>query len=188
MPKASEVKRGHVVEINGSLYIVQNVDVKSPSARGAATLYKMRFAQVPGGRKYEETFVGDDLLKDIQLERRKVSYLYKEDDLYTFMDAEDYSQYTINAEMIEPQLPYLMDGMEGIVALLVDGNMIALDLPSTVVMEILETVPGMKAASATGRTKPARCATGLELQVPEYIEAGEKVKINTETGKFLSRA
>lgn len=188
MPKASEIKRGHVVEINGALYIAQNVDVKSPSARGAATLYKIRFNQVPGGRKHEETYVGDDQLKDVNLERRKVSYLYKEDDQYTFMDAEDYSQYMINGEMIEDALPFLMDGMEGITALLVDGNLIAIDMPSTVVMEIIETVPGMKAASATGRNKPARFATGLELQVPEYLEAGEKVKINTETGKFLSRA
>ncbi|TVQ65783.1 MAG: elongation factor P-like protein YeiP [Oceanospirillales bacterium] len=188
MPKASEIKRGHVVEINGSLYIANQVDVKSPSARGAATLYKIRFNQVPGGRKHEETFVGDDQVKDVQLERRKVSYLYKEDDLYTFMDLEDYSQYSINGSAIEAQQPFLMDGMEGITALLVDGNLITIELPGTVVMEVKETVPSMKAASATGRTKPAIITTGLELQVPEYIEAGEKVKVNTETGKFLSRA
>lgn len=187
MPKASEIKRGHVVDINGLLYIANQVDVKSPSARGAATLYKIRFNQVPGGRKHEETFVGDDTLKDVQLERRKVSYLYKDDDFYTFMDLEDYSQYSINSHAIEGQLPFLLDGMEGITALLVDGNLITVELPGTVVMEIIETVPGMKAASATGRTKPARFATGLELQVPEYLEPGEKVKINTETGKFLSR-
>jgi len=188
MPKAVELKRGHVIEINSNLYIVQNVDVKSPSARGAATLYKVRFAQVPSGRKHEETYVGDDIVKDVQLERRKVSFLYKEDDLYTFMDLEDYSQYTINSDIISHQIDYLIDGMEGLMALLVDGNMIALDMPVTVVMEIVETVPGMKSASATGRTKPAILATGLELQVPEYIEPGEKVKVNTETGKFLSRA
>ena len=188
MPKASEIKRGHVVEINGNLYIAQTVDVKSPSARGAATLYKVRFSQVPGGRKHEETYVGDDIIKDIQLERRRVSYLYREDNLLTFMDAEDYSQYGIDQETIEDQIPFISDGMEGLMALLVDGNMIALALPPTVVMEIIETVPAMKSASATSRTKPALFATGLELQVPEYLETGDKVKINTETGKYLSRA
>lgn len=188
MPKASELKRGHVIEINNTLYMVNQVDVKSPSARGAATLYKVRFNQVPGGRKHEETYVGDDWVKDIQLDRRKVSYLYKEEDFYTFMDQEDYNQYSVNAETIEASIPYLLEGMESLMALLVDGVMISLEMPGTVSMEIIETVPGLKSASATGRTKPAKFATGLELQVPEYLEPGEKVKINTETGKFLSRA
>ncbi len=188
MPKAADVKRGNLVEINGQYMLVQNIDVSSPTARGAKTLYRIRFNKLPGGGKYEDSFTGDDMIKDALLERRKVSYLYKEDGLYTFMDSEDYSQYMLNEDSIEAQLPYLMDGMENIMALLVDGNILTIELPATVVMEILETVPGMKAASATGRTKPARFATGLELQVPEYLEAGEMVKINTETGKFLSRA
>ncbi len=188
MPKAADVKRGNLVEINGQYMLVQNIDVSSPTARGAKTLYRIRFNKLPGGGKYEDSFTGDDMIKDALLERRKVSYLYKEDGLYTFMDSEDYSQYMLNEDSIEAQLPYLMDGMENIMALLVDGNILTIELPATVVMEILETVPGMKAASATGRTKPARFSTGLELQVPEYLEAGEMVKINTETGKFLSRA
>lgn len=188
MPKAADVKRGNLVEINGHYMLVQQIDVSSPTARGAKTLYRIRFNKLPGGGKYEESFTGDDMIKDALLERRKVSYLYKEDDLYTFMDTEDYSQYMLNADAIEAQLPYLMDGMENIMALLVDGEILTIEMPATVVMEIIETVPGMKAASATGRTKPARFATGLELQVPEYLEAGEQVKINTETGKFLSRA
>ncbi len=188
MPKAADVKRGNLVEINGQYMLVQNIDVSSPTARGAKTLYRIRFNKLPGGGKYEDSFTGDDMIKNALLERRKVSYLYKEDGLYTFMDSEDYSQYMLNEDSIEAQLPYLMDGMENIMALLVDGNILTIELPATVVMEILETVPGMKAASATGRTKPARFSTGLELQVPEYLEAGEMVKINTETGKFLSRA
>lgn len=188
MPKAADVKRGTLVEINGQYMLVQQVDVSSPTARGAKTLYRMRFNKLPGGGKYEETFTGDDMLKDAVLERRKVSYLYREDDLYTFMDSDDYSQYMLNSAAIEAQLPFLMDGMDNIMALLVEGEILSIELPSTIVMEIVETVPGMKAASATGRTKPAKFATGLELQVPEYLEAGEMVKINTETCKFLSRA
>ncbi|MDY6890469.1 MAG: elongation factor P-like protein YeiP [Pseudomonadota bacterium] len=188
MPKAAELKRGNLIELNGHYLLVQQIDVKSPTARGAQTLYRMRFSKLPGGGKYEETFSGDDLLKEAQLERRKCSYLYREGDRYTFMDAEDYSQYTVDGSAIEAQLPYLMDGMENIMALLVEGRVITIEVPATVVMEIIETVPGMKAASATGRTKPARFATGLEVQVPEFLEAGAKVKINTETGKYLARA
>ncbi len=188
MPKASELKRGQVIEIDGKLLVIQNIDVRSPTARGAATLYKVRSSQIPGGGKHEATFVGDDIVKDIALERRLCSYLYREDDLYYFMDNEDYSQYGINGDVIEDQLPFLIENMEGIMVSLVDGQAIAIALPAIVIMEIVETVPGMKAASATGRTKAAKFANGLEIQVPEYLEAGEKVKINTETGKFSSRA
>lgn len=187
MPKASELKRGHVVEIDGKLYVTVNVDVRSPSSRGANTLYKARFNQVPNGGKREETFIGDDIVKDVALERRKVSFLFREDDMFTFMDMEDYSQYMINEDAIEAQVPFLADGMEGIMAMLVSGNMIAIELPPSLVYEVVECVPGMQAASATGRTKPAILSNGLEIQVPEYMKQGEKVKVSTETGKFLSR-
>lgn len=188
MPKAAELKRGQIVELDGKLLLIQNIDVRNPTARGASTLYKVRFSQLPGGGKHEATFVGDDIVKEVALERRMSSYLYREDNLYYFMDKEDYSQYGIDADVIEDQLPFLSENMEGIMVSLVNGQAIAIQLPPIVVMEITETVPGMKAASATGRTKAAKFANGLEIQVPEYLEAGEKVKINTETGKFSSRA
>ena len=73
-------------------------------------------------------------------------------------------------------------------ALLIDDNILSIELPSSVIMTIVETPPAIKGATATGRTKPARLTTGIEVQVPEYLETGEAVKINTETGKFMSRA
>ena len=78
MPKASELEKGMVVEINNNYYSVHSIDVRSPSSRGANTLYKVRFSQLPGGGKYEETFIGGDLLKEVLLERRNCSYLYRE--------------------------------------------------------------------------------------------------------------
>lgn len=188
MPKASELKKGHVVEINGTLYVVQKIDVHSPSSRGAQTLYKVRFSQVPHGGKYEETFIGTDMIKQASLERRLVSYLYREDDLLTFMDQEDYSQYSLNEATITDEIDFISDGMTGILVLLVDGNPIGIELPNTVVMNVVECMPGMQSASATGRTKPAKCSNGYELQVPEYTKEGDKIKVNTETGKFISRA
>lgn len=188
MPKASELKRGHIVEIDGKLYIAISIDVRSPSSRGANTLYKVRFNQVPHGGKREETYSGDIQLKDVALERRQVSFLYKESDLFTFMDSEDYSQYMINEATIESQVPFLSDGMEGITALIVEGDMIAIELPTSLIYEVVECVPGMQAASATGRHKPAILSNGMEIQVPEYMKQGEKIKVSTETGKFLSRA
>ncbi|SIT02634.1 elongation factor P-like protein YeiP [Neptunomonas antarctica] len=187
MPKASELRKGHVVDINGALYRVLHIDVRSPSSRGAQTLYKVRFNQLPNGGKRDETFTGDDMLTAVALERRQVSFLYREGNVYTFMDQENYSQYSIDEEVLSEQLPFLSDGLEGLNAMLVDDQLIALELPTNVSLEIVECMPGMQAASATGRTKPAKCTNGYELQVPEYIKEGELIKVSTETGKFLSR-
>ena len=94
----------------------------------------------------------------------------------------------LNGDVLEDQLNYLTDGLEGITALLVEGNIVAVDMPQSVVLEIIETAPGIKGASASARTKPATLSTGLIVQVPEYIEQGEKVKVNTTNGKFMTRA
>ncbi|MGB1272154.1 MAG: elongation factor P-like protein YeiP [Endozoicomonas sp.] len=188
MPYARELKKGQIVEIDGQYYQVRQLETKSPSARGAQTLYKIRFNSVPGGQKLEQTLTGDILLADVDLQRRSVSLLYREGDECTFMDSEDYSQYLVNASTIEDQLLYITDGLEGLIALLVEGQLLAIDLPSSVALEIVDTAPGIKGASAAARTKPATLSTGLEVQVPEYLSPGEIIKVNTETGKFMSRA
>ncbi|WP_299726080.1 elongation factor P-like protein YeiP [uncultured Endozoicomonas sp.] len=185
---ARELKRGQIVSIDGLYYQVRLVEAKSPSARGAQTLYKVRFNAVPGGQKLEQTLTGDILLADVDMQRRGVTLLYREGDECTFMDSEDYSQYLVNASTIEEQLLYIADNAEGIVALLVEGQLLSIDLPASVALEIVDTTPGIKGASAAARTKPARLSTGLEVQVPEYLSNGEVIKVNTETGKFMSRA
>lgn len=188
MPYARELKKGQIVEIEGQYYQVRQVESKSPSARGAQTLYKVRFNSVPSGQKLEQTLTGDILLTNVDMQRRAVTLLYREGDECTFMDTEDYTQYLVNVSTIEEQLLYIADNMEGLTALLVDGQLLAIDLPSSVALEIVDTTPGIKGASAAARTKPARLSTGLEVQVPEYLSNGETIKINTETGKFMSRA
>ncbi|HEX22885.1 MAG TPA: elongation factor P-like protein YeiP, partial [Chromatiales bacterium] len=114
-------------------------------------------------------------------------YLFQDGDMVTFMDVEDYSQYTLGADDLDEQLGYLVDGLEGLSALLVDGNVIGVELPQSVNLAVVETAPAMKGATATGRTKPATLASGIEVQVPEYIAVGDVLKINTGTGKFMSR-
>jgi len=188
MPKASDLKRSMVVELNDEPYSVKSIEVRNPSSRGASTLYKVRFNHLKTKQKRDETLKGDDFLKEVDCERRLLQYSYKEDDSYTFMSLEDYEQYTINTSDIEEEVGYLEEGLEGIVAILLDGILISIELPAAVAMEIIETAPGIKGASATARTKPATLATGLEVQVPEYIETGEIIKINTVSGKFMSRA
>lgn len=188
MPKACDLKRGMVVDINGAPHAVKEVESKSPSSRGAVTLYKVRFTNLLTGQKLDDSFRGDDFLKDIDCVRRQVQFSYLDGDLFTFMDIEDYSQYSLNGSDLEGQVGYISEGLEGIMALLVDGQIVGIELPASVVMTIEETAPAIKGATAASRTKTARLTSGLEVQVPEYLGTGEQIKVNTVTGKFMSRA
>jgi len=188
MPKASELKKGSVVEIDGEVYIANHIDKRNPSARGASTLFKVRFFNVRNGQKLEQTLKGDDFIKEGHLTRRAVQFSYREDDVINFMDTENFSQYALSADMLEEQLYYMTEELEGMIALLVDGQVVGIEIPQTVELEITETAPGIKGASASARTKPAMLSTGLEIQVPEYLESGERVKVNTTNAKFVSRA
>jgi elongation factor P len=186
--KASDLKRGMIVEINGIPHVVKQIEVRSPSSRGASTLYKIRFNNMKTGQKLDETLKGDDFFKDADCVRAKVQYSYQDGNNYIFMNLDDYSQYSLISEDLEGKIEYLTEGLEGIVALLIDDAILGIELPSSVILSIVETAPAIKGATATGRTKTARLQTGVEVQVPEYLETGELVKINTETGKFMSRA
>lgn len=188
MPKASELKRGMIVEIDGAPHIVKQVESKSPSSRGAATLYKIRFNNLQSHQKLDSSFKGDDLLKEADCERAHVQYSYMDGDIYYFMNMEDFSQYGINGEQIESQIDYLVEQQEDIIALIVDGNIMGIELPQSVNLKIIDTPPAVTGSSATNRSKTATLSTGLEIQVPEYLAPDEMVKVNTVTGKFMSRA
>jgi len=188
MPKAADLKRGTIVEIEGEVYIAKHVEVKSPSSRSGTTLYKVRFSNVRSKQKRDETYKGDDMLAEVDFIKRPVQYSYRDGDGFVFMDSEDFSQYVLSEEDLEDQAGYLHDGLDGITALLVDDQLLGIELPQSVALEIVETAPAIKGASATGRTKAATLSTGIEVQVPEYLTAGERVKVNTETGKFMARA
>jgi len=188
MPKACDLKKGNVVEINNESYMVKHIDVRSPTARGAVTLYKIRFSNIKTRQKYEESFKGNDMLNEVVLLRRPVQYLYPDGVLHVFMDSQEYSQYMIEEEAIQDELVWITDGMEGLLALIIDENMVSIEIPTTLVFEIIETAPGIKGASASARTKPATLSNGVEIQIPEYLGVGEKIKVNTETKKFMSRA
>ena len=188
MPRASELKKGSVVEIDGGVYVARDIEIRNPSARGASTLYKVRFFNVRDGRKLEQTLKGDDFVKDGNLSRHSVQFSYREGDMITFMDVENYSQYTLSADALEDQIDYMTEDLAGMIALLVDGEIVGVELPANVTLEIVETAPGIKGSSATARTKAAKLSTGLEVQVPEYLETGELIKVSTTSGRFVSRA
>ena len=188
MPKASELKKGLVVEINGVPHSVKQVDSKSPSSRGAATLYKVRFTNLKTGQKLDESYKGDDFIKEADCIRVPLQFSYLDGDSYMFMNTEDYSQYGLNADEIADQAAYISEGLEDITGLLMDGALLGIELPQSITLAVVDTAPGIKGATAAGRTKSATLSTGLEVQVPEYLESGEIIKVNTVTGKFMSRA
>jgi elongation factor P len=186
--KASELKKGVVLLVNGRNVIIKGVDVQSPSSRSGSTLYKIRGHDVVNRQKFEASFKGEEVLQTVDFERRPVQFLYQDTDTCTFMDNETYEQYSLDKATIEEERRYLDDGLEGITALVADGAVLGIELPATVALEVVDTAPAMKAASSSARTKPATLKTGLVVQVPEYLTTGERIKINTVTGEFISRA
>jgi elongation factor P len=156
MPRANEIKKGMVLNYNGKLLLVKDIDIQSPTARGAATLYKMRFSDVRTGLKVEERFKGDDIVDTVTLTRRYVDFSYVDGNEYVFMDKEDYTPYTFTKDQIEEELLFMPEGgMPDMQVLTWDGQLLALELPQTVDLEIVETAPGIKGASASARNKPA---------------------------------
>jgi len=188
MIKACDLKKTSVIDIDGTPHIIQNISQQSPTARGGGTIYKVRFRNVSTRQKVDKTYRGEDALQEAAFDTKEVQYLYLDGDRYTFMDLENYEQFELFKDDIEECLPFLLEDMEGIHALVSDGKVLTLRMPDTVEMEIVECPPAMKGASATSRTKPATLTTGLIVQVPEYIEPGETIKVDTRERKFLSRA
>ena len=188
MIKACELTKNSVVELNGDPHVVEQLRVQTPSARGAATLYKIRFRNVRTRAKLDQTFRGDDPVKETDFDTRQVSFSYREGDRFTFMDVDDYTQFELMADEIEDAVPFLVDGMEGIKALTQEGKVLCIQLPDAVELTIVECAPAMRGASVTARTKTAKLETGLELQVPEYMAQGERVRVDTRTGGFIQRA
>ena len=177
-----------VILVEGNNILIKGMQVQSPSSRSGSTLYKARGHDVVTRQKFERSFKGDENVELVDLERRDVQMLFRDGDACTFMDTESFEQYLMSIDDITEELQYLFDGIEGVRALIADGSILGIELPGTVALEITECAPGMKAASASARNKPATLSTGLVVQVPEYMKPGEIIKVNTDTGEFISRA
>ena len=188
MPKASEIKKNSAVEYNGKVYIIKTIERSVPQGRAGGSIYRMRMYDAATGNKIDESFKDSDMLNFADLIRRPAKFSYSDGDEYVFMDDEDYSSYIFNKEGIEDELLFIDESTEGLSVVIVDGQPIALDLPTNVALEIVETDPALKGGSATARTKPAILKTGLTVQVPEHIATGERISINVEDRRFVSRA
>ena len=186
--RAAEIKRGNVVEHEGKVYQIRDIERSSPQGRGGNVKFRFIMYSVPGAQKLDATFGAEDELKETEVTRRAVSFSYKEGDVFVFMDGEDYTQYMLDANVIGDAAGYIIDGIEGCYIQLIDDAPVALQLPQSVVLEVVETAPEMKGATATKRPKPAKLSTGIEIQVPEYIVNGERITVNTTTGEFAGRA
>ena len=188
MSKVCDLKKGSIVEINGDPHVLEDVNISTPTARGGNSLYRMRFRNIATKHKVDKTCKGDDSFPDGSFERKDVQFSYENQGAYVFMNVEDYSEITLFKDDIAEEIPYITEDLEGIQVLVSDERVLGLELPPTADLEITETGPSMKGASATARNKPATLSTGLIVHVPEYLSNGEIIRIDTRTGKFLSRA
>lgn len=185
---AKDIKRGMVVVFNGSPCLIENVAVQTPSARGAATLYKYRARNFVTKQKVDITLRGGESLDEADFTRREVKYLYSDSDAGYFMDNLDYNQYAVKREDMEEEMPYVTEELEGIRALIYNDECVGIELPTTVELRVVRCDPAVRGNSATSRSKPATLQTGLMIQVPEYLEEGELIKVDSRTGDFIGRA
>jgi elongation factor P len=185
---AKEIKRGEVVVYNGAPCIIEGINVQSPSARGAATLYKFRARNPVNKQKTDITLKGTESLDSADFQRRDVKYLYSDTDECVFMDNLDYNQYNVKKPDIAEEMQYITEELEGIRALIYNDECVGIEVPTAVSLKVTKCDPAARGNSATSRSKPAVLETGLEIQVPEYLDEGEMVRIDTRTGGFLGRA
>lgn len=185
---AKEIKNGSVVVYEGNPVIIEGISVQSPSARGAATLYKFKARNVVSRNKVDITLKGTESLDEADFARRPVQWMYTDTTHLFLMDQENYLQYELSLEDVAAQMPYIKEGLEGMRAMIYNDACIGLEIPTSVELEITQCDPGVKGNSATSRTKPATLETGLIVQVPEYIKQSERIKVDTRSGEYLSRA
>ena len=186
--KAYDIKKGNVVEHNGGVYQNRDIERSSPQGRGGNVRFRFVMYSVPGGNKLDASFDADDNLTEVELLRRQATFSYKDGEAFVFLDDEDYTPYTLDAEVVGDAAGYIVDDLTGCYVQIIDDLPVALQLPTSVVLEVVDTPPELKGGTATKRPKPATLSTGIEIMVPEYITTGERILVNTTTGEFGGRA
>jgi elongation factor P len=186
--KAADIKKGNVVEHGNAVYQVRDIERSAAQGRSGNVTFRFIMYSVPGGTKFDLSLRADDELKEVELSRREATFSYKDGDAFVFMDNEDYSQYMLDANVVGEAAGYITDGLAGCYIQIIEDLPVAVQLPPSVVLEVVETPPELKGGTATKRPKPARLNTGIEIQVPEYISTGEKIYVSTLTGEFNGRA
>ena len=180
-----DLRKGMAIELDGEPYAV--VEYERNKMQQRAPVLRIRFRHLRTGRVTDRTFQGYDVkLTPASVERRTAQYIYNEDSLHYFMDTETFDQFPISEERVRDSLRYLVE-QTNVELVFFDGDPIAIDLPITVELEVVETDPGFKGDTAQGGTKPAKLSTGLVVQVPLFVSQGETIKVDTRSGEYMSR-
>ncbi len=184
MIDVNELRKGVTFEMDGELYRVLEYQHHKPG-RGKAVI-RTTIRNLRSGTTIEKRFLSGDRVQDIRLDHRAVQYLYRDGDLYYFMDTETYEQPALSAALLGEAVNYLTDGL--ILELSTyEGEPLGIELPVTADLKVAETDPGFRGDTASSATKPATLESGLVVQVPLFIEVGEVVRVDTRTGTYLTR-
>jgi elongation factor P len=184
MINATELRRGVIIELEDKLY--QVVDYQHVKMKRTA-LAKVKLRDINAGHTVERTFQSDDRLVRARLDSRQMQYLYNDGDLYYFMDQESFEQMPLTSNQLVDALSYLKEG-NSVEVSSYKGDIVGIELPITVELEVTETEPGFKGDTATAGTKPAKLETGITIQVPLFVNEGDIIKVDTRTGTYLERS
>jgi elongation factor P len=181
---ATDLRKGVTFELDGGLYRVteyQHIKVGRGGAQVRTKLKNLRSRVT-----LDRTFSANDRFQDVRLETRSVQYLYREGNLFYFMDTETYEQPALSEEILGDATRYLNEGLT-LELSLYEGEPFGVELPITVDLKVIETEPGFKGDTATGGTKPATLETDLVVQVPLFVEVGNVIRVDTRNGEYLTR-
>ena len=185
MISVNDFRTGLTVLVEGNLFRVLEFQHVKPGKGAAFVRSKLR--NLRNGNVTEKTFRAGEKVEKAQIDNRKMQYLYAQGDEHVFMDMESYDQTTLTSSQIEYELKFLLENMEVHIQTY-QGEMLGVELPNTVVLEVAETEPGIKGDTASGGTKPAKMETGLMVNVPFFVNQGDKLIINTTDSSYVSRA
>jgi elongation factor P len=184
MATSNDLKNGLVLNIDGQLWTVIEFQHVKPGKGPAFVRSKLK--NVLTGKVVERTFNAGVKVETANVDKREMNYLYNDGSAYVFMDNQNYEQMNLSNEIVGDAKDYLLENQGAIVAVY-KGNPIYVELPASVVLEITFTEPGLQGDRSSGGTKPATVETGLQIQVPLFIEQNTKVRVDTRTGEYLSR-
>lgn len=185
MISVSDLKAGMTFILDGKLWKVLEISHHKPGKGN--TIMRMKIRDIRNNSTIDTTMRPDDKVERAIIDTKDVQYLYSQDSTEVFMDLETYEQYEIPTEAIENELKYLLENAE-VKIQFYGSEVIGVQLPSTVVLQVTETQPSIKGATVSGSGKPATMETGLVVNVPDFIEAGEYLIVNTAEGTYSGRA
>jgi elongation factor P len=184
MISTGEMRKGACIEIDGEIYRVLTFE-HIKMGRGSAQM-RLKLRDIRSGHTIERSFQASEKFARARLDSRTMQYLYNDGDAYHFMDQETFEQMPIDANQLGDTLNYLKEGMSLTVSSY-KGELVGVELPITVELEVTETGPGYKGDTATAGNKPAKLETGITIQVPMFINNGDVIKVDTRTGGYLER-